>query len=242
MATVNPARVGRIGGRVRGLRAGDRADVVRFRVEDGRIQVLETFLSGERVLRATIVGVMRRTVLAFVILSLGGCSRPNPAMQFDKLTEDFLYGSLALSPVSATATGYHLHNGVPLDELVDDYSAGGLDQQRTFYKDFQLRIAALDVTTLDKEQHVDLDIMKNNIESGAAGAGYHPELQTQSHGVRRTGGKRSVHALHAQLRAHRKALRADHQAPGENPRAIRSGQGQPGGCAGSLESRGAGGE
>jgi N-acetylglucosamine-6-phosphate deacetylase len=49
MATVNPARVGRIGGRVRGLRTGDRADVVRFRVEHGRIQVLETFLSGERV-------------------------------------------------------------------------------------------------------------------------------------------------------------------------------------------------
>src|ERR1700687_4306161 len=108
---------------------------------------------------------MRRTVLALVIVSLGGCSRPNPAMQFDKLTEDFLYGSLALSPVSATAAGYHLHNGVPLDELVDDYSAGGLDQQRTFYKDFQLRIAALDGSTLDKEQRADLDIIKNNIDS-----------------------------------------------------------------------------
>jgi uncharacterized protein (DUF885 family) len=85
-------------------------------------------------------------------------------MQFDKLTEDFLYGSLSLSPVTATATGYHLHNGVPLDELVDDYSAGGLDQQRTFYKDFQLRVANLDVTKLDKEQRVDLDMMKNNAE------------------------------------------------------------------------------
>jgi N-acetylglucosamine-6-phosphate deacetylase len=49
MATVNPARVGRIGGRQRGLRPGDRADVVRFRVEDGRIRVLETYLSGQRV-------------------------------------------------------------------------------------------------------------------------------------------------------------------------------------------------
>ncbi|HEV8416911.1 MAG TPA: DUF885 domain-containing protein [Bryobacteraceae bacterium] len=85
-------------------------------------------------------------------------------MQFDKLTEDYLYGSLALSPVSATATGYHLHNGVPLDELIDDYSAGGLDQQRAFYKDFQLRVASLDVSKLDKEQHVDLDMMKSNAE------------------------------------------------------------------------------
>ncbi len=49
MATVNPARVGRIGGRVRGLRPGDRADVVRFRVEEGHVRVLETYLGGERV-------------------------------------------------------------------------------------------------------------------------------------------------------------------------------------------------
>src|SRR5690349_6712933 len=91
-----------------------------------------------------------------ISLILGGCSRPNPAVEFDKLTQDFLYGSLALSPVNATATGYHLHNGVPLDELVDDYSSGGLDQQRNFYKDFQLRVAALNVGQLDKEQHVDL--------------------------------------------------------------------------------------
>ena len=86
-------------------------------------------------------------------------------MDFDKLTEDFLYGSLALSPVSATGVGYHVHKGVPLDELVDDYSAGGLDQQRNFYNDFQLRAAALDVSNLDKEQRVDLDMMKNNVDS-----------------------------------------------------------------------------
>ncbi|MGH9647117.1 MAG: DUF885 domain-containing protein, partial [Bryobacteraceae bacterium] len=86
-------------------------------------------------------------------------------MDFDKLTEDFLYGSLALSPVSATAVGYHVHKGVPLDELVDDYSAGGLDQQRNFYNDFQLRAAALDVSRLDKEQRVDIDMMRNNVDS-----------------------------------------------------------------------------
>lgn len=49
MATVNPARVGRIAGRLRGLRPGDRSDVVRFRVEDGHVRVIETFLAGERV-------------------------------------------------------------------------------------------------------------------------------------------------------------------------------------------------
>jgi uncharacterized protein (DUF885 family) len=111
---------------------------------------------------------MRRTVLGFLILSLGifagGCSRSNPAMEFDKLTQDFIYGSLAQSPVSATATGYHVHDGVPLDELVDDVSAGGLDQQRTFYRDFQVRLAALNLAQLDQEQRVDLGIIENNID------------------------------------------------------------------------------
>src|SRR5689334_8055002 len=49
MATVNPARVGRIGGRIRGLRSGDRSDVVRFRMDEGRLRVIETFMGGERV-------------------------------------------------------------------------------------------------------------------------------------------------------------------------------------------------
>jgi N-acetylglucosamine-6-phosphate deacetylase len=49
MATINPARVGRIRARQRGLRPGERADLVRFRMEDGRLQVLETYLDGNRV-------------------------------------------------------------------------------------------------------------------------------------------------------------------------------------------------
>jgi N-acetylglucosamine-6-phosphate deacetylase len=51
MATTNAARVGRISGRLRGLKPGERADVVRFRVVEGRLQVLETYLSGKRVYR-----------------------------------------------------------------------------------------------------------------------------------------------------------------------------------------------
>ncbi len=49
MATVNPARVGRIGGRIRGLRSGDRSDVVRFRLEEGRLRVIETCMGGQQV-------------------------------------------------------------------------------------------------------------------------------------------------------------------------------------------------
>jgi N-acetylglucosamine-6-phosphate deacetylase len=49
MATTNAARVGRIRGRLRGLQPGDRADVVKFRFVDGKVEVGEVFLSGARI-------------------------------------------------------------------------------------------------------------------------------------------------------------------------------------------------
>jgi len=49
MASTNPARVGRVPGRFRGLQPGARADLVRFGIEHGRMTILETWLSGKRV-------------------------------------------------------------------------------------------------------------------------------------------------------------------------------------------------
>ena len=49
MATINAARVGRVPGRLRGIQPGERADLVRFKLNGGRIEVLETYLSGRRV-------------------------------------------------------------------------------------------------------------------------------------------------------------------------------------------------
>ena len=99
----------------------------------------------------------------------GGCgmAKPQPssvgATDFEKLTDDFLYGSLALSPVTATATGYHEHQGARLDELVDDYSAAGIDAQRRFYDGFTTRLDALNAAALNQEQKADLEIIRNNV-------------------------------------------------------------------------------
>ena len=51
LATRNPARVGRIPSRQRGLNPGDRADLVRFRLSEftGELTIVETFLNGDRV-------------------------------------------------------------------------------------------------------------------------------------------------------------------------------------------------
>ncbi len=82
---------------------------------------------------------------------------------FDKLTDDFTKGVLALSPVSATQAGYHEHNGMALDEMLDDYSAAGIDAQRRFLQDFQKRLGTVDMAALDRGQQADLQILKNNI-------------------------------------------------------------------------------
>ena len=55
MATRNPARVGRIAGRQRGLAAGDRADFVLFRYDKqtNAIEVVQTIVSGKEVFAAS---------------------------------------------------------------------------------------------------------------------------------------------------------------------------------------------
>jgi hypothetical protein len=82
---------------------------------------------------------------------------------FEKLTDDIIYGSLALSPVGATQSGYHEHNGMKLDEMLDDYSAAGIEGQRKFYEGVQTRIAGLNARSLDKEQQADLEVIKNDL-------------------------------------------------------------------------------
>src|SRR6266446_306198 len=112
-----------------------------------------------------------RRILPILVLLLAGCSpsrytvtnNKSSASDFAKLTDDLLYGSLALSPVNATQVGYHDHNGIQLDELLDDYSAAGIDSQRKFYEDFQSRVNALNSAALDKEGQADLEIIKNNL-------------------------------------------------------------------------------
>jgi uncharacterized protein (DUF885 family) len=107
------------------------------------------------------------TLVACLALLCGSCattkSDAGKVSGFDKLTGDFVYGNLALSPVSATQAGYHSHDGIALDETLDDFSPAGIAAERGMLTGFQTRIAALDPKTLDQEQAADLDIMKSNL-------------------------------------------------------------------------------
>jgi uncharacterized protein (DUF885 family) len=98
-------------------------------------------------------------------ICLTSCKQPAAPAKPDlsSLTDDFVYGSLALSPTGATSAGYHEHNGVKLDEQIDDFSATGLDQQHKFYSDFHNRLAAIQQDSLSAEDRADYQIIDNAI-------------------------------------------------------------------------------
>ncbi|MCS6953934.1 MAG: DUF885 domain-containing protein [Bryobacterales bacterium] len=110
---------------------------------------------------------MLRTVVLLVCSVLAaGCGRkpPPPIWQF---AEEFVYERLALSPVLATQVGYHEHRGVRLDELLDDYSAEGLDRQRRFYRSFRDRLSRdYVVAELSPEDRADWEILNAEIALG----------------------------------------------------------------------------
>ena len=111
----------------------------------------------------------RKTISVAVIasvFSMAGCkmNQEKQKPDFSKLTEDFVYGSLALSPVSATQAGYHEHQGVRLDEKLDDFSPSGVDATRKFDAEFKDRLAAIDEQTLSAEERADYQIIQNAVD------------------------------------------------------------------------------
>jgi uncharacterized protein (DUF885 family) len=78
---------------------------------------------------------------------------------FEQLVDDFVFGTLSLSPTAATGFGYHVHHGASLDDLLDDFSPAGIAASRDLLHDIEARIARLDTASLDAEQRADIDIM-----------------------------------------------------------------------------------
>jgi uncharacterized protein (DUF885 family) len=103
-----------------------------------------------------------------VALVIGGSSsaRATPTdLQFNQVVDDFVFGTLALSPTTATGTGYHRHHGAVLDDLLEDFSPGGIKASLNLLSDIEIRIAKLDSKSLSAEQRADIDIMHDAIEA-----------------------------------------------------------------------------
>ena len=98
------------------------------------------------------------------VVMLCGCGTKPPLESFGKLAEEFVYTSLANSPAGATQVGYHSHNGVALDSLLDDYSDRSIEQQRHWYQDFRIRLASsVKEGSLNAEDRADYDIVQDQI-------------------------------------------------------------------------------
>jgi uncharacterized protein (DUF885 family) len=106
---------------------------------------------------------MRQTLVLVGALWLAGCGRPSS--EVERLSEEFVYQSLAMSPVSASAAGYQRHAGVQLNRELDDLSAAGLERRRNFYAGFRSRFDELARRPrVDTQDQADLELIRNNIE------------------------------------------------------------------------------
>jgi len=99
-----------------------------------------------------------------VMALAAGCNR-RPPETLAGLRDEFVYETLAFSPVAATQAGYHFHRGESLDSRLDDYSAGSLERQRRFYRDFRQRLqSAVRPDRLDPEDRADYDLINQQID------------------------------------------------------------------------------
>src|ERR1700722_6583032 len=93
-------------------------------------------------------------------------ARAAPAdLQFNQVVDDFVFGTLALSPVTASTVGYHKHHGEMLEDQLDDFSAAGIKAQIKLQRDIEARIEMLDAKALNAEQRADIEVMRDAISA-----------------------------------------------------------------------------
>jgi uncharacterized protein (DUF885 family) len=105
--------------------------------------------------------------LSVAIWSFGGtpARAAPPDLQFNQVVDDFVFGTLALSPVTASTVGYHRHHGEMLEDQLDDFSATGIKAQIKLQLDIEARIDRLDAKALNSEQRADIEVMRNAIQA-----------------------------------------------------------------------------
>jgi uncharacterized protein (DUF885 family) len=95
--------------------------------------------------------------------TVAGAAPSDP--QFNQVVDDFVFGTLALSPVTASTVGYHRHHGEMLEDQLDDFSASGIKAQIKLQLDIEARIDKLDAKALNSEQRADIEVMRDAIQA-----------------------------------------------------------------------------
>lgn len=108
---------------------------------------------------------MRFLFAAPLLFLLGGCT-PKPP-RFSSISEEFVFNSLTFSPSAATAAGYHMHAGVPLDELMDDFSQPARERRQNFYARFRAGLQRdIEPEKLLAEDRADYDLVQQQLALG----------------------------------------------------------------------------
>ena len=105
-----------------------------------------------------------RVLFSGCLLLLTSCGPREEKLTIATLAEQFVYQSLAFTPVAATSAGYHTHHGVPLDQLLDDMSEQSYSQQREFYLATRKELSKLQENSPDPEMDADGSIIRNQVE------------------------------------------------------------------------------
>ncbi|MGZ4814548.1 MAG: DUF885 family protein [Terriglobales bacterium] len=111
---------------------------------------------------------MRSILLIICILTLTMSLHAQDS-QFSKMAEQYMYESLAISPVSASYAGYHKHTDpktgkvLELDAMLDDVSPDGWQRQIAFYQEWQKRFRQIKPESLNLQDQADWRLIDDNI-------------------------------------------------------------------------------
>jgi uncharacterized protein (DUF885 family) len=101
--------------------------------------------------------------LTLSTLLLAACTARPP---FAATEEQFAYDYLALFPTTATASGYHLHHGLSLDDRLEDYTPAGIERQLRFFHDAATTLdRGFDPASLSAEDRADFTMMRDQVNA-----------------------------------------------------------------------------
>src|SRR5277367_5977415 len=119
------------------------------------------------------------TILSLMVLLPSGFEPAKPSanasadsgsQKFAEMSDRFMKDSLALSPVSASQAGYHVHvdpktgDKIELDAQLDDLSLKAMDAQREFYSGWRARFRTeTPLATLDPQDAADWQLIDDQI-------------------------------------------------------------------------------
>lgn len=119
-------------------------------------------ISGE--IQLSNVNLQSFLIPVLVALTGASCGVFSPPQKVSDLTQEFVYTTLSFSPVTATGAGYRIHNGVPLDELLDSFDSQDTRQQHDFYRAFRKKLDRIDRDELDPEDAADWAILSSQVD------------------------------------------------------------------------------